>query len=197
MLGRRAPAVPAIGDRGAVGRRGWPGHRAFRRTPVLRRAMPGHDAGAADVASPVSTRDLQIPIETHSNKQYCCSNKITPTTIHVVTYHAGSSTVCQRQQYSARIIVSTRKLQSLIYLRKAREIRPPRPSDNPAAQCGNDWPPTRIGRLLGSPCRPRAPRPQKRELVLVKCLTVTPAAADMGRSCVAPVAHLPRSEIAA
>jgi len=30
----------SLGTGGVVGRRRWPGHRAFRRTPVLRRAMP-------------------------------------------------------------------------------------------------------------------------------------------------------------
>src|SRR5271156_6532780 len=52
MLCRRG--ADSIGDCSAIGRRGWPGHRAFRRTPVLRRAMPGHDAGAPDVAPHVS-----------------------------------------------------------------------------------------------------------------------------------------------
>ena len=37
------PKVSRIQNCGAIGRRGWPGLRAFRRTPVLRRAMPGHD----------------------------------------------------------------------------------------------------------------------------------------------------------
>src|SRR5271163_4681370 len=45
MLSREG--ADSVGDCGAIGRRGWPGHRAFGRTPVLRRAMPGHDGGGA------------------------------------------------------------------------------------------------------------------------------------------------------
>jgi hypothetical protein len=48
----------SLGTGGVVGRRGWPGHRAFRRTPVLRRAMSGHDvAGCVFHAARLIRRD--------------------------------------------------------------------------------------------------------------------------------------------
>src|SRR5271170_5065905 len=65
----------SIGDCSAIGRRGWPGHRAFRRTPVLRRAMPGHDGGGGGchpfhprgpAGGLCGTRNDELRIEEHT-----------------------------------------------------------------------------------------------------------------------------------